>query len=167
MQVAPSTRATSEATISVPRDSAAARGQVLKIRLDYGQPHLRGRTLHTDSLVPYDRVWRTGANAPTTLHTDVDLVLGGGELQRGSYVLYTLPSRAGWTLIVQRLREEMSNEYDASHDLVRIDLRHRVLPEPAESLTMTLIPALGAVPPSGELRFSWGLDELSADWSVR
>jgi len=167
IEVAPSTRATSEVSIAYRSDSATQRPTVKRIRLDYGQPHLRGRTLHTDSLVPYDKVWRTGANAATTLHTDVDLVVGGAELASGTYVLFTLPSRAGWTLIVQRSPETPSNEYDASRDLVRIDLRHRALPEPAESLTMTLIPSLSSGMPRGELRLTWGLDELSADWAVR
>lgn len=166
IEVAPSTRATSEVSIAYRSDSAR-RPAVKRIRLDYGQPHLRGRTLHTDSLVPYDKVWRTGANAATTLHTDVDLEIGGAELAPGTYVLFTLPSRAGWKLIVQRSPETPSNEYDASRDLVRIDLRHRALPEPAESLTMTLIPSLASGTPRGELRLAWGLDELSTDWAVR
>ena len=74
----------------------------LVIRVDYGQPHLRGRILHTDSLLPYDKPWRLGANGVTTLTTDVDLVLGGATIPSGTYVLYAIPGRATWKLVVQR-----------------------------------------------------------------
>src|SRR5689334_2984594 len=74
LRPAPSGRATSVVSLSVPRDPnapAPPAGQAapapVTIVLDYGQPHLRGRKLHTDSLVPYDAPWRTGANDATTL----------------------------------------------------------------------------------------------------
>ena len=78
---APSGRATSEITMVMPAgtpDSVAAH----TVRIDYGQPHLRGRALHTDSLVPFDKVWRTGANATTTLTTDMALTIGGTTIPR-------------------------------------------------------------------------------------
>ena len=139
----------------------------LVIRLDYGQPHLRGRTLHTDSLVPYDKPWRTGAGASTTLTTDVDLVLGGTTLAKGTYVLYTLPGRSGWKLIIQRSVRQSAMQYSDSNDVTRIDLRHTTLPSPLESLTMWLIPSLEPGPARGEVRFAWGTDQLSTDWSVK
>ena len=91
LRPAPSGRATSVVTLTVPREQAAPGAQPapapteppVTIALDYGQPHLRGRTLHTDSLVPYDKPWRTGANDPTTLTTGVDLVVGGAAIPAG------------------------------------------------------------------------------------
>jgi hypothetical protein len=136
------------------------------IRLDYGQPHLRGRVLHTDSLVPYDKQWRMGANASTTLTTDVDLVLGGSALAKGAYVLYTIPGRTGWKLIAQKsVGQDLP--YDPKNDVLRIDLRHSALPTPVEALTMWLIPSTAPGPAKGELRFAWGTDQLSTDWSVQ
>ena len=180
----PSSRATSEVTLSYPRPAAgmaampgmapapaatpvAPPSKPLVIRLDYGQPHLRGRTLHTDSLVPYDKAWRTGANGSTTLTTDVDLVLGGATLVKGAYVLYTIPGRSGWKLVVQRSVGQTPMQYSDSNDVARIDLRHTMLPAPLESLTMWLLPALEPGPARGELRLAWGTDQLSTNWSIK
>ena len=189
----PSSRATSEVSLAYPRPAAgmatmpgmtpapaaaaapAAQpaaaampaAKPLSIRLDYGQPHLRGRTMHTDSLVPYDKAWRTGANGSTTLTTDVDLVLGGATLAKGTYVLYTIPGRGGWKLIVQRSVGQTPMQYVDSNDVARIDLRHVSLSMPLETLTMWLIPSLEPGPARGELRFAWGNDQLSTDWSIK
>lgn len=171
LRAAPSSRATSEVTLSYPRDSAPAGAQQpVTIRLDYGQPHLRGRALHTDSLVPYDKPWRTGANAATTLTTGVDLVIGGQPVPKGTYVLWTLPSRAGWKLVVQKSSApgtmQAAMVYDPANDVARIDLQQQTLPAPTESLTMWLIPSTAPGPARGELRIAWGTVVLTTQWSV-
>jgi hypothetical protein len=167
LRAAPSTRATSEVSLTPAEPQAGAAAKPLLIRLDYGQPHLRGRTLHTDSLVPYDKPWRAGANAATRLTTDVDLVIGGSALVKGTYVLFLLPSSAGWKLLVLKNGPEAEVTYDAANEIARIDMRRRTLTEPVESLTMALIPVTGAVPARGELRVSWGTFAVSVDWSVK
>lgn len=163
----PSGRGTTEVTLVDPRDPGPGTLEPITITLDYGQPHLRGRTLHTDSLVPYDRPWRSGANAATKLTSGVDLVLGGVNVQKGAYFVYTLPTRAGWKLMLQRDTGQNPGAYDAANDAARIDLRLRQLPMPIESLTMWLIPSRAPGAPRGELRILWGHVELSTDWSVR
>jgi hypothetical protein len=157
---APSGRATSTITLMNPGEGAAARS----IRIDYGQPHLRGRTLHTDSLVPHDQLWRTGANATTTLESDYALMFGNTHLPAGRYAVFTLPSREGWTLILQRDEGQQAAEYDQARDVARIPLRLRTLSSPVESFTITLIPAMAGL--RGELRLLWGTSELSAEWSA-
>ncbi len=139
------------------------------MRAGYGQPHLRGRRLGTDSLVPYDRPWRTGANAPTTLTTDVDLVIGGAAVPKGTYVLQTLPSRAGWKLLVQREAPPAAAGAAPAPgaEVARIDLRQTALTTPLESLTFWLIPSAQAGAQRGELRLAWGTVALSTDWSLR
>ena len=181
-----SSRATSEVSLSYPRPAgamagmagmaaapaapaapAAAPAKPMMIRLDYGQPHLRGRTLHSDSLVPYDKPWRLGANGTTTFTTDVDLMLGGTTLAKGAYVLYAVPARAGWKLVVQRSAGQTPMQFSDSLDIARIDLRHTMLASPMETLTMWLIPSLEPGVARGELRFAWGTDQLSTTWSVK
>lgn len=166
-------RATSVVSLTVPREqpaqAAPATAQTeppVTIALDYGQPHLRGRTLHTDSLVPYDKAWRTGANDPTTLTTGVDLVVGGATLPVGKYVLYTLPTRGDWKLIIQKSAKQTA-DYDPALDVARVDLRRRALAEPVESLTMWLIPSPAPGKAQGELRLAWGASMLSTTWSVK
>lgn len=170
LQVAPSGRGIAEVTIT-PVDSAArAAAKPSVIRLDYGQPHLRGRKIHTDSLVPYDKVWRTGANAATTLTTDVDLVLGGTNLPKGKYIVSTLPSRSGWKLLIQKEPTQPpppDSPYDVSQEIARIDLSQTTLAAPLESLTMWLIPARGSGPPRGQLVIAWSTVSLSTDWTAR
>lgn len=167
LRAAPSTHATNEVLLSPVEQQGLSGAKPLTIKLDYGQPNLRGRTLHTDSLVPYDKPWRMGANAATRLITDVDIVLGGKMLMKGTYVLFAIPSRTAWKLIIQKDQPEPEVTYDAANDMMRIDLRHRTLTEPVESLTMSLIPVVGTGPAHGELRITWGTFAVSTDWSVK
>jgi hypothetical protein len=167
LRPAPSGRGIAEVTLSYPQGSAPPGAQPAIIRVDYGQPHLRGRQLHTDSLVPYDRAWRTGANALTTFRTDVDISLGGVNVPKGTYAVFTLPARSGWTLILQRNENQSATEYTTALDVARVPLRRRERAEPLESLTFWLIPSTASGPGRGELRFGWGRSELSADWVVR
>jgi len=164
LRPAPSGRATTTVTLAPPRGVA---GEPATIAVDYGQPHLRGRQLNTDSLVPYDTPWRTGANDVTTLTTGVDLTVGGLSLAKGKYVLYTLPSRSGWKLIVQRSAGQSATEYDPAHDVGRVDLRQQRLTTPVESLSIWLIPSTQPGPARGELRLAWGTVALSTDWSAK
>ncbi len=162
LQAAPSTRATAEVALTVPGQEGPAR----VIRLDYGQPHLRGRTLHVDSLVPWDTTWRLGANAATTLKTDVMLMIGTLHLNAGTYVLEALPGRTEWSLIVHRITGTDAEGANILAELGRVPLRHRTLSTPIESLSMWLIPSREPGAPKGELRFAWGTDELSVGWGV-
>ena len=163
-------RATSVVSLTVPREQGAAEAPPttppVTIALDYGQPHLRGRALHTDSLVPYDKPWRTGANDPTTLTTGVDLVLGGTTLPAGKYVLYTIPSRGDWKLIIQKPAGQTA-DYKPEYDVARVDLKRRALAEPVESLTMWLVPSTAPGKAQGELRIAWGASMVSTAWSVK
>jgi hypothetical protein len=168
VRAAASGRATSELALSTPQPGVQGMGpSVGVIRLDYGQPHLRGRAINTDSLVPFDRPWRLGANANTTLTTDIDLTVGGARLAKGSYVLYAIPGRSEWTLVVQRSIGQGATEYPDSATVARVPLRHVSLATPVESLTMWLIPSTEAGPARGELRFAWGTSQLSTTWAVR
>ena len=170
MQVAPSGRATSELTLTLVDSIARRAAKPSIIRLDYGQPHLRGRTIHTDSLVPYDKTWRTGANAATTLTTDLDLVIGGAVVPKGKYVVLTLPGRAGWKLILQKEPTQPpvpDAAYNPALDVARIDLRQTTLAVPTESLTMWLIPSREPGAPRGQLVMAWSTVSLATDWALK
>jgi hypothetical protein len=141
-----------------------------RIAISYGQPHARGRTVE-GRLVPLDTVWRFGANAATTLHTDLDITLGGLKLPRGDYTLFVLHSTAGWQLIVNRGTGQWGTDYDAGKDVGRVALTPRTMAEPTESLTIYLVPesarpAQGYAELRGTLRIKWGTTELSTGWSV-
>lgn len=141
-----------------------------RIAIVYGQPHARGRKVE-GGLIPLDTVWRFGANAATTLHTDVDLTLGTLAVPRGDYSLFLLYSKSGWQLIVNSASAVWGTERDARRDLGQTPLVARTRSEPEESLSVYLVPETGR--PStghadlrGKLRIVWGTTELSTTWSV-
>ena len=142
-----------------------------RITIDYGQPHLRGRNvIGMPGVVPWDTVWRTGANMATQLTAEVDMTIGNVFIPRGIYSLFSLPTKNGWKLVVSKEVLQWGTDYDPSKDFARIDLKQRTLSEPMESLTFWLIPAIEAPPsktfPHGVLKLAWGNTELSTDWRV-
>jgi hypothetical protein len=142
-----------------------------KIAIDYGQPHARGRNVvGLAGVMPWDSVWRAGANMSTQLTAEVDMTIGNTFIPRGIYTLFVLPTRNGWKLIVSKEVLQWGTDYDPKQDFARIDLRSRTLAEPIESLTFWLVPALEAPPsatfPHGVLKFAWGNTELATDWRV-
>ena len=171
-RAAPSTRAITEMSLTF-ADTAAQRaaGKPAIVRIDYGQPHLRGRMLLTDSLVPMGKVWRLGANAATLFTTDVDLTMGGKAVAKGRYVAQLLPERSGWTLILQQETTGAAQvnvaAYDAAKDYARIPLTATTLSTPLESLAITLVPSTAAGAQKGELAIAWGTVHLKTDWVVR
>lgn len=142
-----------------------------RIAIAYGQPHARGRKVE-GGLVPLDSIWRFGANAATTLHTDVQLTLGTLAVPRGDYSLYLLYSRTGWQLIVNRATGGWGTDYDASRDLGRVPLVAKQRSEPEEALSVYLVPdaakpSSGYADLSGRLRIVWGSTDLSTTWPVQ
>lgn len=141
-----------------------------RIAITYGQPHARGRKIE-GGLVPLDTVWRFGANAATTLHTDVDLTLGTLAVPAGDYSLFLLYSKSGWQLIVNTASATWGTERDPKRDLGRLPLTARTRSEPEESLSVYLVPettrpATGHADLRGKLRIVWGTTDLSTTWSV-
>jgi hypothetical protein len=113
-----------------------------KITINYSRPHTKdpktgeARKIY-GGLVPYDKVWRTGANEATSLKTDVDLDIGGTKIPAGSYTLYTLPSAGTWKLIINKQTGQWGTEYDESKDLARVDMKSSPLSSPAEQFTIS------------------------------
>jgi Protein of unknown function (DUF2911) len=167
MRVGPSGRATTAVELTLVDSAARAAAKPSMISIDYGQPHLRGRALLTDSLVPYGTAWRLGANGATTLTTDVDLDLGGAAVARGTYVMQALPTREGWKLLIQKPPAAATAPPAPPVEVARIALRATTVPTPMESLSIALIPSRAAGVPSGELRIVWGTVSLSTPWSQK
>lgn len=105
--------------------------------ITYGSPRLRGRTA-LGGVVPYDRVWRTGANAATVLMTDRSIALGGVSLPAGSYSLWTIPHRDGAELVVNRQSGQWGTNYDSSGDVAHIPMRTGSVAVPREAFAITL-----------------------------
>ncbi len=92
------------------------------VTIDYSRPSMRNRKIF-GGLVPYDQVWRTGANAATSLKTSVDLNIGGTTVPKGSYTIYTLPGTSKWQLIINKQTGQWGTEYSQGQDLARIPMK--------------------------------------------
>ncbi len=141
-----------------PRDTARATLGGANVQIDYGRPMRRGRTIF-GNVVPWDTVWRTGANQATQLITDKDLVIGGTTVPAGTYGLFTIPSPKGWQLIINKQHGQWGTDYDAKQDLARIPMRFRSLATPTERLTI--------VTRGADLVISWDRAEAAVDVKAR
>ncbi|HEX8944531.1 MAG TPA: DUF2911 domain-containing protein [Gemmatimonadaceae bacterium] len=117
----------------------------------YGSPRRRGRTI-LGAVVPYDRVWRTGANEATVLTFDKDMTIGGAPVPAGAYSLWTIPKADGTVqLIINRQHGQWGTDYDAAQDLVRVPMKSSTAQSPQENFAID-VSGTGA---AGELRMSW------------
>ena len=107
-----------------------------KISIAYSRPSMKGRKI-MGGLVPYDKVWRTGANEATTFTTEANLSVGGTSVPAGSYTLYTLPSESGWKLIINKQTGQWGTEYDQAKDLARVNLTKSSIEKPVEQFTIS------------------------------
>ena len=139
-----------------------------RMTIDYGQPHGRGRTIF-GGLVPYDQVWRLGANWATRLTLDLDVRIGDLDVPRGEYTLFLLPRETGAELIVSLETRQWGTDYDSSRDFGRTPVGRRTLAATTRSLAITLEPdpqeGNGDVP-SGTLRITWGELEYFTEWRM-
>ena len=169
LTAAASTRATTVVSLSTPRVQGQPAPTPLTIKVEYGQPHVRGRAGLPTELAKDGTVWRVGANAATTLTTEVDLTIGGAEVPKGAYSLYAVREGGKTLLIINKNTGQWGTEYDGSKDLVRVPLTSRTAAESLESLQIARVPA-PTMPNSaarGILTIAWGTMALAAEWVVR
>jgi hypothetical protein len=103
------------------------------ITIDYSAPSMRGRKIF-GGLVPYGVVWRTGANAATTLKTSANLKIGSLTVPAGTYTLYSMPGADAWKLIVNKQTGQWGTVYHADQDLGRVDLKVAKNAAPVEKM---------------------------------
>ena len=151
------------ATSLSPRDTVRAMVGTAALTIDYSRPMRRGRTL-VGGLLPYDEVWRTGANAATQFSTSQPIDLAGVALGPGTYTLWTLPTRQGITLIINGQSGQWGTEYNATRDIARRPLTVDTLVQNVERFTIR-VDSSGT--PSGHtstgrLIMEWGTFRWSA-----
>jgi hypothetical protein len=106
------------------------------IELSYSRPSVKGRKIFGD-LVPYNKVWRTGANQATTLTFGDDVIIGGTKIPAGKYGLLTIPGQDQWTIIISKQLDVTNpSAYKQDQDLLRLQVTPRMLSSPMESLTI-------------------------------
>jgi hypothetical protein len=145
-----------------PRDTVRAEVRGARLVVDYGRPAVRGRTIF-GNVVPWDSVWRTGANAATQLTTDKELLFGAIAVPPGTYTLFTIPGAERWQLIINRQHGQWGTDYDVSKDLTRLPMESRHRDDLIERFTISIATA-GT---DGVLHLAWEHTELTIPFTVR
>lgn len=108
------------------------------VSLEYSRPSMRGRVIFGD-LVPYDKLWRTGANARTKITFSDDVMIGSQELKAGSYAIFTKPSASNWEVIfyTEPNAGGVPDELDQSKVAAKVTAEVHQIPMPIETFTIT------------------------------
>jgi hypothetical protein len=147
-----------------PRDTARGNISGATLVVDYGRPSKRGRQIF-GGIVPWGRVWRTGANLATHFTTDRRLKFGDQELPPGRYTMWTLPAESGWTFIVNNQTNQWGTDHDPRFDRFRVPMQVRTLSQPVERFTILVEPASGDAP-GGVIRLRWDTVEASVPFTM-
>jgi len=109
---------------------------ISSIELSYSRPGIKGRKVFGD-LVPYGKVWRTGANSATTIDFGDDVTIGGTKVAAGKYGLLTIPDKDNWKVIITK-QLEVTNpaDYKQESDVVRVDVKPMTMKDKMETFTM-------------------------------
>lgn len=133
--------------VSPPAQATAQVGEAT-VLIDYSRPSVKGREIY-GALVPYNEVWRAGANEATTFMVDKDVTIEGQMLPAGKYALFAIPGEEEWTLIFNKTAEQWgAYEYDEAQDALRVQVEPQPAPEQTEMLTYV-------VDENGEVSLLW------------
>jgi hypothetical protein len=122
------------------------------IELNYSRPGMKGRKIYGD-LVPFGKVWRTGANNATTITFGEDVTIGGKKVAAGKYGLLTIPDKNNWTLIITKQLDATSPaSYKQEMDVVRVEAKPMKLDNNVESFTIQFA---NVKPTSVDLQLMW------------
>jgi len=120
-----------------------------EVTVTYGRPGVRDREIF-GGLVPFDEVWRTGANESTAITFSDDVVVEGEELEAGTYSFYTLPGMDEWAVIFNN-NLSWGTEYDESMDQLRVTVQ----PQEAEFMEQMMIYFEEVSEESGHMVIHW------------
>ena len=109
------------------------------ISVDYSRPAVKGRVVFGD-LVPYGKIWRTGANAATKLTFSDDITFGDVPVKAGTYALYTIPGKASWTVMLYSDLTLGGNtaDYNNEKEVARISVPAKYTESKTESFTINI-----------------------------
>ena len=122
------------------------------VEVDYSRPNKNNREIF-GGLVPYGKLWRTGANAVTKIKFSKPVKLEGKEIPAGEYALFTIPTADEWTVIISKdAKVQSAADYKQENDAARITAKPEALPLTIETFTIGLADVKGA---SATLNFFW------------
>ncbi|WP_299129999.1 DUF2911 domain-containing protein [uncultured Winogradskyella sp.] len=124
-----------------PKDTAEITLNDLKLEVEYNRPSKRNRTIF-GALVPYNKVWRTGANEATTFKTNKNLLIDGILLKKGKYTLWTVPKQKSWKVMFNTkqyewgVNEKMEPMWDPNYDAIELEVDKQNIDETVERFTI-------------------------------
>jgi tetratricopeptide (TPR) repeat protein len=122
------------------------------VEIDYSRPNKNNREIF-GGLVPYGKIWRTGANAPTRVKFSGAVKLADKEIPAGEYALFTIPTANEWTIILSKdAKVQSAADYKEENDAARLTVKPETLPAAVETFTIGLTEVKGA---SAMLYFDW------------
>jgi hypothetical protein len=133
------------------------------VLVDYGRPMVRERTVWGGALVPFDSVWRAGANDATHLFSTRVLTFGQVAVPPGNYTLWIQHTRSGTFLIINRQTGQWGTQYDPARDLARVPMQVTATPSHIEELTVAVRNLGGS---RGAIDFAWGNSVASVSFAV-
>lgn len=137
-----------------PMDAAMGRnGDEVFAKVYYSRPAKNGRELFGE-LVPYGKVWRTGANEATEITFFQDVTIGGKPVEAGTYTLFTVPNEDSWTVILNRqLNQWGAYRYDKSANVLEVPATVGTTSEEVEHFAITFSKPEGG---TANMMFAWG-----------
>lgn len=124
-----------------PKDSAKISLNDLDIEVAYNRPSKRDREIF-GALVPFNKVWRTGANEATTFSTNKDLIIDGMRLKKGKYTVWTVPMAESWKVMLNSKQyewgvdEKMEPMWDPNYDVIQIEVPVKQIDATVEKFTI-------------------------------
>ncbi|MFB3812997.1 MAG: DUF2911 domain-containing protein [Terriglobales bacterium] len=153
---------------STQRQPLSPRGQTTftfadgkQISVDYGRPYMRGRKI-MGGLVPYNKIWRTGANEATRFETQADLILASTRVPAGKYSVYTIPGEQSWTIILNKQTGQSGTVYNQEQDLARVTVTPTRLDSPVDQFTISFEQR---GPNAGVMKLEWENTSVPVDFS--
>lgn len=125
-----------------PADTAKFDQNGLSVQVDYCQPYKKDRVIF-GQLVPYGKVWRTGANEATLIDVKQDVKVADKSLKAGKYTLWTIPNPDTWTIIINGETGHWGTTYDESKDVMRVDVPASKIAETVEQFKIDFVSAEG------------------------
>ena len=152
-----------------PTETAKATIGGADISITYGAPYTKDPKTGQPrkiwgGLVPYGKVWRTGANEATTLTTTKDLQFGSLTVPAGTYTLFTQPEESGGKLIINKQTGQWGTKYDQSQDFGRVDMTKKDISPSLDQFKILVEQTPGG---AGVIHFRWEKTELSAPFTVK
>lgn len=124
--------------VASPADSISAKVGKSTIEIKYSSPSVKGRKIWGE-LVPFEKVWRAGANKATIFTTSEDIKVEGKSLAAGSYALFMIPTALNWTVIFNKTSDQWgAYKYEEGQDALRVSVKPKKVSAAKERLTYVI-----------------------------